>query len=49
MPCVAGEPLLTLFADEPERFARALEALAGGVEVDGPTVPLPLVLDRVEA
>ena len=45
---VAGEPLLTLWADEPERFARALEALDGGVEVDGPAVPLPLVLDRVE-
>ncbi|HYN75668.1 MAG TPA: thymidine phosphorylase [Candidatus Limnocylindria bacterium] len=45
----AGEPLLTLFADEPARFARALEALEGGIEVDGPSVPLPLVIDRIEA
>ena len=32
-----------------ERFGRALEALEGGIEVDGPTTALPLVLDRVEA
>jgi thymidine phosphorylase len=45
----AGEPLLTLCADEPERFGRALEALEGGIEVGGPSTALPLVLDRVEA
>ena len=33
----AGEPLLTLCADDPSRFGRALEALEGGIEVDGPT------------
>ncbi|GGP17388.1 thymidine phosphorylase [Nonomuraea glycinis] len=45
-----GEPLLTLHADEPARFGRALEALAGGYEV-GPTAQehLPLVIDRVTA
>jgi thymidine phosphorylase len=45
-----GQPLLTLHAAEPHRFARALEALDGGVEV-GPagSVPdtLPLLIDRV--
>lgn len=49
---VAGQPLLTLHADEPERFASALDALRGGVEVGpaGSTVArLPLVVDRVEA
>ena len=45
----AGEPLLTLCADDPARFARALEALEGGIEVDGPEEALPLLLDRVEA
>jgi thymidine phosphorylase len=48
---VEGQDLLTLHTDEPERFERALAALADGVEVseagryDGP----PLVLDRVDA
>jgi len=45
----AGEPLLTLCADDPSRFARALEALEGGIEVDGPAEGLPLLLDRGEA
>jgi thymidine phosphorylase len=45
----AGQPLLTLHADEPERFARAREALDGGFAVDGDDPsPLPLVLDRVD-
>ncbi|MCX4748602.1 thymidine phosphorylase [Kitasatospora sp. NBC_01287] len=46
----AGQPLLTLHTDTPERFDYAIEALAGGVEV----APLgteytrtPLVLDRI--
>jgi thymidine phosphorylase len=45
-----GEPLLTLHADEPARFGRALEALAGGYEV-GPAGQelLPLVIGRVTA
>jgi thymidine phosphorylase len=43
----AGEPLLTLYADEEDRFGRALQALEGGVEVGGVPDPLPLVLDRI--
>jgi thymidine phosphorylase len=45
-----GEPLLTLHADDPDRFGRALEALADGFEV-GTTgqEPLPLVIDRITA
>jgi len=45
-----GAPLLTLHTEEPERFARALDALADAVDVGPPgSVPdtLPLVLDRV--
>ena len=44
----AGEPLLELHADDPSRFARALEALDGAVEVgDTGTQPTSLVLDRI--
>ncbi len=46
----AGEPLLTLHTDTPERFARAVTALEGGVEVAPSATafePSPLVLDRV--
>ena len=43
----AGQPLLTLHTDEPERFARAVEALEGAIDVGGPAESLPLVLDRV--
>ncbi len=47
---VAGAPLLTLHADEPERFERALEALAGAYSVDGDgPPPLPLVIDRIDS
>jgi thymidine phosphorylase len=44
----AGTPLLRLHADDPGRFPRALDALAGAVEV-GPAAPAPtpLVLDRI--
>ncbi len=45
-----GRPLLTLHTDEPERFARALDALAGGIEVQPAGAPydaVPLVLGRV--
>ena len=48
----AGQPLLTLHTDTPERFGRAREALTGGVVVDpagAPGVRGPLVLDRVAA
>lgn len=48
----AGQPLLTLHTDTPERFGRAREALDGGLVVAsaGTRVePRPLVLDRVTA
>jgi len=48
----AGEPLLTLHTDTPERFARARQALTDGVVVDPQGTPGPrgtLVLDRVAA
>jgi thymidine phosphorylase len=46
---VAGEPLLTLHTDTPERFERALAALDGGYEItDGATyTPTDLILDRI--
>lgn len=47
----AGQVLMTLHTDTPERFARAEEALVGGWSVvpeDAPAViPSPLVLDRI--
>ncbi len=44
----AGQPLLTLLTDEPDRFARAREALEGAIAIsaDAPA-PAPLVLDRI--
>ncbi|GCE76164.1 thymidine phosphorylase [Cellulomonas biazotea] len=48
----AGQPLLTLHTDTPERFGRAREALDGGLVVApaGTSVaPRRLVLDRIEA
>jgi thymidine phosphorylase len=49
-PVRAGEPLMTLHADDPALFARAEEALDGGYDVgtDGTTGDrLALVLDRI--
>ncbi len=43
----AGEPLLELYADDPALFARAEDALAGGIEVDTAYQPVPLILDRI--
>lgn len=46
----AGEPLFTLHADDPARFARALEALEGAYAVapSGTGVPpRPLIADRI--
>jgi thymidine phosphorylase len=46
----AGEPLLTLLTDTPERFERALAALDGGYRIDPPGTPYdarPLIIDRV--
>ncbi|WP_028050963.1 thymidine phosphorylase [Cellulomonas sp. URHD0024] len=48
----AGQPLLTLHTDTPERFPRAREALAGAVVVAPTGAPVgvrPLVIDRIEA
>jgi thymidine phosphorylase len=45
-----GAPLLTLHADDPSRFERALESLAGGFDVapaGTPFTPAPLVIERV--
>jgi thymidine phosphorylase len=47
-----GQDLLTLHTDEPDRFDRALAALAGGVVVSPPGTAhraVPLVIDRVTA
>ncbi|MEU9079372.1 thymidine phosphorylase [Kitasatospora sp. NPDC004745] len=47
---VAGQPLLTLHTDTPERFAYAVEALEGGIEVSPAGTaftPNPIVLDRI--
>jgi thymidine phosphorylase len=45
----AGQPLLTLHTDEPDRFERALASLEGGVDVGDAAsyTPAPLVVDRV--
>jgi len=46
----AGEPLMTLYTDTPERFERAREALEGAVTImpEGSRAPeRPLVIDRV--
>ena len=46
----AGAPLLTLHADEPDRFASALAALDGGIEIADPGTAvhrLPLVIERI--
>ena len=46
----AGEPLLTLHTDEPERFDRALASLEGGYDIvpagSRPALT-PLVIDRI--
>ncbi|MDO8309981.1 MAG: thymidine phosphorylase [Actinomycetota bacterium] len=50
-PVSVGDPLLTLLADEPARFALAREALDGAVKVGpaGTTIErLPLVIGRVD-
>jgi len=43
-----GQPIMTLLTDDADRFARAKEALAGGVEIaDAAPEPAPLVIDRI--
>ena len=45
---VAGQPLLTLYTDTPERFARAIEALDGAYEVGSEEpAPVPVVLEKI--
>lgn len=44
----AGEPLLTLHTDEPGRFDRALESMAGGYNITTQAPqPTPIILGRV--
>ena len=44
----AGQPILVLHADDPDRFAGALAALDGAIEVGDERVePQPLVADRI--
>ncbi|MCW2902099.1 MAG: deoA, partial [Streptosporangiaceae bacterium] len=44
----AGQPLLELHTDDPDRIERALEALEGAVGIDTDDEPLPLILDRIQ-
>ena len=46
-----GQPLLTLYTDESERFDRAIEALAGGIKIEdvASSSYTPLILDRINA
>jgi thymidine phosphorylase len=49
---VAGAPLLTLHADEPARFERALASLEGGFDITPAAeaadwTPTPLLIDRI--
>jgi thymidine phosphorylase len=50
-PVTAGQPLLTLHTDEPERFERALAALEGGYDVSPAGTAYqaaPLILGRID-
>jgi thymidine phosphorylase len=46
-----GQPLMTLYTDESERFDRAIDALAGGVKIEDQAASshTPLILDRINA
>ena len=44
----AGEPLMTLYTDDEERFTRAMESLDGGIEIGSSTAERKLLLGRVE-
>ncbi|MGK2876942.1 MAG: thymidine phosphorylase [Nocardioides sp.] len=46
---VAGEPVLSLHTDTPERFERALAALQGGIEIGSSHLATPLIHDRIAA
>jgi thymidine phosphorylase len=47
----AGEPLMTLYTDTPERFDRALDALSTGIKIEPnkSETQTPLILDRINA
>ena len=46
----AGQPLMTLHTDEPERFDRAMEALVGSFKIEAAASPAPrkILLDRID-
>jgi thymidine phosphorylase len=46
-----GQPLLTLYTDESERFERAIDALEGGIKIEDSASSsyTPLILDRINA
>jgi thymidine phosphorylase len=44
----AGEPLMTLYTDDEERFTRAMESLDGGTEIGSSAAERKLLLGRVE-
>jgi thymidine phosphorylase len=44
----AGEPLMTLYTDNEERFTRAMESLDGGIEIGSSAAERKLLLGRVE-
>lgn len=44
----AGDPLFTLHTDTPDRFARAISALEGSVDIaDEPSTPAPVILGKI--
>ncbi len=45
----AGQPLIELHTDDPDRIPRAIEALEGSIGVDTEDELLPLVVDRIGA
>ncbi|MEC9033841.1 MAG: thymidine phosphorylase, partial [Actinomycetota bacterium] len=45
----AGQPLLELHCDEPEKFDFALAALDGAIDIDDqPEELFPLIIDRID-
>ncbi|MEY4553742.1 MAG: hypothetical protein RL197_169 [Actinomycetota bacterium] len=44
----AGEPLMTLYTDDEERFSRAMESLEGGIEIGASASERKLLLGRIE-
>jgi thymidine phosphorylase len=43
----AGQPLMELHTDDESRFARALQALDGGIDIGTDYTPTPLVIERI--